>query len=279
MINWLHTFHPQPILFAFGPFQIYWYGFFMVLGILTALGVSFRLAKYYKVTPETLFDLSFWLIINGLIGARIYDVFLQLSYYLHNPLAVLKIWQGGLAIHGALIAGLLTVFFFAKKRKLSIWRLTALVVTGLALAQAIGRWGNYFNQELFGLPTNQLWGIPIDFISRPWSYLSYAFFHPTFLYESLGCFFIFLLLLGSNLYLIEKKRLNNYYFVWMTALYMLLYSVLRFSLEFIRLDDTPIFLGFRWPQIVSLTFILVSLGFLIYNPHAQAKNNSENNQF
>ncbi len=273
MINWLHTFHPQPTLLAFGPLHIYWYGFFMVLGILAALGISFKLAKYYKIAPGILFDLSFWLIINGLIGARLYDVFLQFSYYLHNPSAILKIWQGGLAIHGAIIAGLITVFIFTKKRKLSFWKLTALVVPGLALAQAIGRWGNYFNQELFGVPTNRAWGIPIDFINRPWSYLTNDFFQPTFLYESLGCLLIFLLLSGFNLYLIKKDQLNDYYFIWTTALYMLLYSVLRFSLEFIRLDNTPLFLNLRWPQVISLILILASFSFLIYNPHAKTKSN------
>jgi len=271
MINWLHTFHPQPILFSFNFIHIYWYGFFIVLGIITALGLSFKLAKYYKVDSDSLFDLSFWLIINGLIGARIYDIFLQLPYYINTPLAVFKIWQGGLAIHGAIIASLITIYFFAKKRKISPWRLISLVVPGLALAQAIGRFGNYFNQELFGLPTSLPWGIPIDLANRPWDYLGSSYFQPTFLYESLGCLLIFLLLTGLNLILIKRNNLNNYYFVLMASLYMVLYSILRFALEFIRIDFSPIFLGLRWPQIISLAFILISLGFLIFNPHAKTK--------
>jgi len=271
MITWLHNFHPQAVLLAFGPFNIYWYGLFMVLGIVCALGMSFKLAKYYEVKADTLFDLSFWLIIFGIAGARIYDIFLQIPYYLNNPLAIFKVWQGGLAIHGAIIAGLITVYFFTKKNKLSPWRLIALIVPGLALGQAIGRWGNYFNQEIFGLPTSLPWGIPIDLINRPWAYISSDYFQPTFLYESIGCFLIFLLLLGINFYLIKLKKLNNHNFVWMVSLYMLLYSILRFGLEFIRIDDAPIVLGLRWPQVISLALIVASISLIIFNPHAKTK--------
>jgi phosphatidylglycerol:prolipoprotein diacylglycerol transferase len=243
----------------------------MVLGIASALAISFRLNKYYKIGSDTLFDLFFWLIINGLIGARLYDVFLNLPYYLDKPLSVLKIWQGGLAIHGAIIAGLFTAYFFARQRKLSFWSLAALTTPGLALAQAIGRWGNYFNQELFGLPTNKPWGIPINLDNRPWLYITNNFFQPTFLYESLGCLLIFIILISANFYLIRKNKLNNYYFVLLTALYMVLYSILRFSLEFIRIDDAPTMLSLRWPQIMSLAIILFSLFFIIFNPHAKTK--------
>jgi phosphatidylglycerol:prolipoprotein diacylglycerol transferase len=269
MINWLHTFHPQSIIFSYGFISIHWYGLFIVLGILVALGISLKLAKYYKISSDTLFDLVFWLIINGLIGARIYDDLLQLPYYLNHPLDSIKIWQGGLAIHGAIIAGLITIYFFAKKRKISFWAFTSLLVPGLALAQAIGRWGNYFNQEIFGLPTDKPWGIPINLLNRPLNYISSSFFQPTFLYESFGCLLIFLILISTTIFLIKKKRLKEYYFIWVTALYMLLYSILRFGLEFIRLDETPTFLSLRWPQLISLVIILISILILIFNPHAK----------
>ena len=274
MINFLHTFHPQAILLSFGSIHIYWYGLFMVAGIIAALGVSAKLARYYKIDINTLFDLSFWLIINGLLGARIYDVFLNLPYYINYPLNIFKVWQGGLAIHGAIIAGLITVYFFAKKRKISVWSLTALVTPGLALGQAIGRWGNYFNQELFGQPTAKPWGIPIDLVNRPVDYVTNTFFHPTFLYESLGCLLIFTILISANYLLIKRKKLNKYYFVLLTALYMILYSILRLRLEFIKVDTTPIFLGLRWPQVISLAIILISIILLIFNYHAKKENNS-----
>ncbi len=271
MFNFLHTFQPQSVLISFGPITIYWYGFFIVLGILAAVLVAYKLAKYYQIKRDLIFDLSFWLVIGGLIGARIYDVFLFLPYYLKNPIDALKIWQGGLAIHGGIIAGVIIIWFFARKKKINFWKLTALIIPGLALAQTIGRWGNYFNQELFGLPTSLSWGIPINIINRPLEYISTEFFHPTFLYESLGNLLIFLILIIINIYFIKKKRLTNHFFVWITALYMILYSILRFSLEFIRLDETPYFLFLRWPQIISLILITIAILLLIFNPHAKKK--------
>ena len=275
MINWLHTFHPQAILLSLDPIHIYWYGLFMILGILAALFISLKLARYYKIEKEKIFDLSFWLIIIGLLGARIYDVFLNFSYYLKYPLDVFKIWQGGLAIHGAIIAGLLVIYLFSKKQKTSFWTFTSIIVPGLVLGQAIGRFGNYFNQELFGLPTTKPWGIPIDLINRPADYITDIFFHPTFLYESLGCLLIFIILISAN-YLIIKKRdiANRYYQILLTVLYMILYSILRFCLEFIKVDATPMFLNLRWPQIISLAIIFVSIIFLIFNYHAKKEKNS-----
>ncbi|MFA5770997.1 MAG: prolipoprotein diacylglyceryl transferase [Patescibacteria group bacterium] len=264
MINLLHTYLPEPILFSFGPLSIHWYGLFIVIGIIAALLVSFRLGKkYYHITRDEIFDLSFWLIIWGIIGARIYDVFLQLPYYINHPAQVLEIWKGGLAIHGAIIAGLIVIYYFSKKRKIEFFKLTALLVPGLALGQAIGRFGNYFNQELFGLPTNLPWGIPISIFNRPADYITYQYFQPTFLYESLGCFLIFLLLYNANRLLEGYKTLNKSFYVWSTVAYMVLYSLLRFSLEFIRVDYAPILFGLRLPQVMSLVIIFISILVLI----------------
>lgn len=271
MITFLHTFQPQAVLFSYGIFKIYWYGLFVVLGIIAAMAVSFVLARYYKISADTIFDLSFWLIIGGLAGGRIYDIFLQLPFYETHPLQTLEIWKGGLAIHGAIISGLLIIYIYSKKKKLSFWQLAAILVPGLALAQAIGRWGNYFNQELFGLPTALPWGIPIDLINRPLSYLSNIYFHPTFLYESLGCLLISIVLITFNVYLIKNNKLSNYFQIWSLAIYMILYSLLRFFLEFIRLDETPSFIGLRWPQFISLVMILLAISLLIYNSHAKNK--------
>jgi len=270
MINFLHTFRPQPELFSVGPLTIYWYGFFIVLGILGALILSLKLAKKNGVEKETIFDLSFWLIIWGIIGARIYDVFLELPYYLQHPWQILKIWQGGLAIHGAIIAGILVIIYFTKKHKLSFWKLSALLVPGLALGQALGRFGNYFNQELFGLPTKLPWGIPIDLLHRPAEYIAQPYFHPTFLYESIGSILIFLILV----WITTNKRLKqkNSQYILVTLSYMILYSILRFGLEFIRIDKTPLCFGLRFPQIISLIVIAISLIILIYQVHVRNKN-------
>jgi len=270
MFNFLHTFNPQPIFISFGPISIYWYGLFIVLGIIAALAVSFYLAKYYKISNNTIFDLSFWLIIGGIIGSRIYDIFLELPYYTSHPIQALKIWQGGLAIHGAIIAGLIIIYFFTRRNKLNFWQLVSLFAPGLALAQASGRWGNYFNQELFGLPTAKPWGIPIDLLNRPLEYLTNQYFQPTFLYESLGCLLIFIILFSLNIYFIRKGGLTNRIYIWLVALYMILYSILRFLLEFVRIDFTPYLFSLRWPQIISLIIIIFSI-LIIANDYGQTK--------
>ncbi len=272
MFNLLHNFEPQPILVSLGLVNIYWYGLFMVLGILAAIAVSCRLAKRFGIASQELFDLAFWLIIFGLIGARLYDVCLELPYYLAHPGQILAIWRGGLAIHGAVIAGLATILAFSWKHRIGFWRLTASVVPGLALAQAIGRWGNYFNQELFGLPTEKPWGIFINPMNRPADYAPYQYFQPTFLYESLGDLLIFIILLLAISYASKKDKLNSHFFALLTALYMILYSILRFFLEYIRLDRTPACFGLRWPQIISLAIIIISSLIIIFHSHAWKKN-------
>jgi len=277
MFNFLHTFRPEPILISIGPVDIHWYGLFVLLGALAAVFVAVKLAPYYNVDKDTVFDLAFWLVIGGIVGARIYDVFLEFPYYLNNPSDVFKIWQGGLAIHGGIIAGTIIIWIFAKKRaraklgsaRENFWLLAALLAPGLALAQAIGRWGNYFNQELFGLPTNLPWGIPIDIINRPAEYVNSAFFHPTFLYESLGNLIIFIILTFIHIWIIKQTRITNYElritnFTLIVICYLMLYSALRFSLEFVRIDTTPELFGLRFPQIVSLLIVFAALALFFF---------------
>lgn len=273
MITFLHTFRPSPIALSIGnTINIHWYGLLIVIGMIIALLLSLYLAKKHKINRETIFDLSFWLIIGGLLGARLYDVFLELPYYLNHPLQIFQIWKGGLAIHGAIISGLIITYFYTKNKKINFWKLTAIFMPGLIFAQAIGRWGNYFNQEIFGLPTNLPWGIPIDLINRPINYSSFQYFHPVFLYESIGCLIIgcFLLLLN---HCIIKRDLdqNNLFYILTISFYLGGYSVLRFFLEFIRLDKTPVFLGFRWPQVISLTICLICIFLIFTYRHANNK--------
>jgi phosphatidylglycerol:prolipoprotein diacylglycerol transferase len=273
MFKFLHSFEPSPVLISFGLIKIHWYGFFIVLAIILALLTSLSLAKKYKINRDDLFDLSFYLIIFGIIGARIYDGFLEWEYYSKNPLDILKIWQGGLAIHGGILAGFIVLYFFVKKKKIrglsgqNFWddffSLSFIIVPGLALAQAIGRWGNYFNQELFGRPTKLAWGIPINILNRPVEYIFNDFFHPTFLYESLGSIFIFIVLICLHFYFFKKNKINFRTKLLISVTYLILYSVLRFFLEFIRIDFAPVFLGLRFPQVMSLLIIILSF-FLIF---------------
>ena len=265
MFNLLHNFNPDPLLFSIGFLKIYWYGFFIVLAFFTAFLVVLFLAKKYNIDKKIIIDLVFYLFIFGIIGARVYDIFLEWRYYLNNPIDIFKIWEGGLAIHGAILAGIIVVIIFVKKYKVinkketknNFFRIASIIVPALALGQAIGRWGNYFNQELFGLPTSSFLGIFIDPTNRPIEYFSYSYFHPTFFYESLACFIIFIILMIYHFVIIKKNKISFKNDFIIVALYFILYSILRFCLEFIRIDFAPVFLGLRWPQIMSLILILV----------------------
>ncbi len=262
-LNFLHYFEPNSILFSLGPMVVYWYGFFVVLGLLLGIIITLKLAKLHKIEEEKILDMSFWLIIFSLLGARIYHVLLELPYYLSNPIQIPMIWNGGIAIHGALIAGVITIYYYSKKIGISFLKVTAIIAPGLALGQAVGRWGNYFNQELFGKPTDLPWGIPISSPHIPAEYLGNTYFHPTFFYESIGSLLIFLFLIFLNYLIIKKNKLR---LEFIPFLYLMLYSILRFATEVIRIDKTPELLGLRLPQIVSLIIIILSiLGLYLYN--------------
>ncbi len=271
MINFLHTFTPTAVLAAWGPVTIYWYGLLMAVAMLAAIIAASRLGRWYHLKSEVIMDLSFWLIVGGVIGARLYYIGLEWDYFSGNLGDLVKIWQGGLAIHGGIIAGLLVLWLFARLRKINFWLLASVVVPALALGQAIGRWGNYFNQELFGLPTGAPWGIPIATINRPAAYLQNSFFHPTFLYESIGTLLLFgFLILAHYLAVKENKNLTlNQRAI--TFAYLIFYSVLRFVLEEFRVDATPMVGPWRWPQVVSAVLALVSLAILIYSAFQQKK--------
>lgn len=258
-LNFLHYFIPSPIFISFGPFTVYYYGLFIVLGMMLGIILTLRLAKYHQISEEKIIDLSFWLIIFSIIGARIYHVILQFSYYKDHLLEIPMIWQGGIAIHGAIFAGILVIWHFSRKNNISFLKITSIIVPSLALAQIIGRWGNYFNQELFGRPTNLPWGIPISTMRLPEEYIGTTYFHPTFLYESLGNFLIFLILIYLNYLILKFKKIKLEY---LTFIYLILYSLLRFFTEFIRIDITPEIFGLRLPQLVSIIIILISSYFL-----------------
>ena len=180
---------------------------------------------------------------------------------------IFKIWEGGLAIHGAMIAGFLVIYFYGKKKKINPWLLADLVVVALALAMAIGRWGNYFNQELFGRPTALPWGILILAENRPPEFMTDNFFHPTFLYESLGNLLIFLILFSWHKIRLTKNKNNPDKIQGLgniALVYFILYSIERFLLEFLRLDFSPYFLGMRWAQFFSLLIVFICLMIIIY---------------
>lgn len=258
---WLHNFTPKPIAFSLGSLDIYWYGIILASSMVLAIIVFWYLGKKNNLSSDNILDLSTWLIIGGIIGARLYDVVLELPYYLNHPFDIFKIWQGGLAIHGALLGGLIILLIFVKIKKINFWHLVYPLLPALAFGQAIGRFGNWFNQELFGSPTSLPFGIPIDFIKRPAGYENYDYFHPTFLYES-----IFMLIIGGLLFsLVKNKKFNGRIIL---GIYLLSYGLIRFVLEFIKIDITPIIFNLRWPQIISLIMIIFWFYFFLNKKEA-----------
>lgn len=262
MINLLHNWQPPSIIFNFGPLTFNWYGLIVGVGILLGYLLILKLANYFNLKKKDLNDLALWLILVGIAGARIYEIFLDWAYYSQNPGQILKIWEGGLAIHGAILFGLIFLYFFTKHRSINFWKLTGVIAPGLALGQAIGRFGNWFNQELFGLPTDLPWGIPISLNYRPWQFIDYQYFHPTFLYESLGNLIILAILLIIIFQLKNVLSGPNLGKLLLGA-YLLLYSSLRFLNEFIRLDSTPEIFGLRWPQVLSLLLAIIAIFLII----------------
>jgi len=267
MVNFLHTYSPQPILLKLGPITIYWYGFLIVSGAILGLLVILKLIKYYNIKSDTIFDLSFWLAIFCLLGGRVYYILYAHEYFFakNNFLNIFKIWQGGLAIHGVIIGGLLTLLVYSYKKRLSFWLLADIFAVLLSCAQIVGRWGNYFNQEIFGKPTDLPWGIPINVVNRPVNYLNFEYFHPTFLYESLLSILIFGILIFLHWRRIKKMqnsklKIKNYGNVFL--IYLILYSLVRFFMEFLRVDFSPLIFSIRWAQVFSIFIIVLSLAAL-----------------
>ena len=248
---------PGPMLFEWGSIAVRWYGFLIASAVLIGVTLSQYLAKRRQVDPDLLADLAIWLVISAIPAARIYYVVFQWPQYQNNPGDILAVWKGGIAIHGAILGGAIAALIFAKLKKVSIWQLADLVVPSLALGQAIGRWGNFFNSEAFGRPTDLPWKLYIPLANRPLDYANFEYFHPTFLYESLWNLLVFSLLLFI---FFRSLKLNSPIKIGtLTLFYLIAYSIGRFFVEGLRTDS--LMAGqLRTAQIVSL--ILISLGTL-----------------
>ncbi|MEM8777585.1 MAG: prolipoprotein diacylglyceryl transferase [Cyanobacteria bacterium P01_G01_bin.49] len=246
---------PGPILLEVGPLAIRWYGFLIASAVLIGATLSQRLAKSRQVNPDLVGDLVIWLILGAIPCARLYYVIFQWQEYVQRPEDIVAIWRGGIAIHGAIIGGTLAALIFARLNKVSIWQLADLVVPSLALGQAIGRWGNFFNSEAFGAPTNLPWKLFIPLESRPVEYMAYEYFHPTFLYESLWNFAVFILLLC--LFFWGLKHPTRFKLGTLSLIYLIAYSCGRIWIEGLRTDS--LMLGpLRVAQVISL--VMIGLG-------------------
>jgi phosphatidylglycerol---prolipoprotein diacylglyceryl transferase len=235
----------SPIIFETGPFALRWYGLLMLMAILAAATVASRYVARQGEDPDNLWDMLFWILIPGFIGARLYYVFIQsprgpegLGYYLANPGKILQIWGGGIHIFGGFIFGAIALFIFSRIRQLNPLPYLDGIALGLPLAQAIGRWGNFINQELYGPPTTLPWGLRIDAQHRipPYNNLAQypdaTRFHPLFLYESLWNLVGF-----AVLFWISRKFEHSLKPGDLALGYLIWYPLGRFFIEFLRTDS------------------------------------------
>lgn len=246
---------PDPIAFVIGSLEIRWYGVLIAIALLIGIVVAYFLAKYRGEKADEVINFAPFAVIFGVIGSRLLHVIVNWSYYSNNLSYIVAFRKGGLAIQGVMLGGLLALYVFCRIRKLDFWKWADIITPALLLGQAIGRWGNYFNQEAFGLPTSLPWGIYIDPINRPVSYSNAEYFHPTFLYESIANLILFvLLLLILRLYNKKPDRFPN---GLVLATYLGVYAVYRSVIEYYRVDSSYV-MGIKVVYILDiLTVILV----------------------
>jgi len=251
------------IAFFLGSWPVYWYGIIMGLAMVAGLTLILKLSDSKNIiSAEHLWELLLWVIISGIVGARLLFVILKWSDYAGDLSSIFNIHEGGLSIHGAVLGGLIALLIYARRRRGYFWHYADLLVPGVALGQAIGRFGNFFNQEAFGGPTDLPWKMFVAPQSRPIGFEGEVFFHPTFLYESIGLVLIVALLV----FIYQRSKFSG-----QTALtYLGIYSVLRFVIEYFRIDAD------KWGMLTVAqwaSIVIIVVAIWLYRPNfLQQKN-------
>ncbi len=256
-------FNPNNVAFKLFGKSIYWYGILMAIAIILAVVLCYREAKRKKISENDLLNLCLIVIPCGIVGARLYYVLFNLDVYLSNPVSMLYIWEGGLAIYGAVIFGLVGAFIYTRAKKIRFLRVADMIAPGLVLAQAIGRWGNFFNQEAFGLPVSNpelLWfpmTVRIDGLHYFDGVLCDNPYHlATFFYESIWCLLVFIFLWSMR----KRFKHDGDAILW----YALLYGLERAFVEQLRGDSLWLVPGtIRVSQLVSAIMVVAVLVFFI----------------
>ncbi len=249
----------NPEIFRIGDFSIRWYSVLILVGIIIGFILAEREGKKFNLPKDFIFNLGFWVVIFGVIGARLYYVIFNFGMYKDNLIDIFKVWNGGLAIHGGIIAGLITLIIYCHINKVNFLRVADIVVPSLILAQAIGRWGNFFNGEAHGPVTTlaNLENLHIPSFIIDGMNIDGIYYHPTFLYESLWC------ILGFILIIIIRKYYKYLKSGQLTCFYMMWYSIGRFLIESLRTDS--LMLGdFKVAQLVSLLMFILGFIFFVY---------------
>lgn len=243
----------DPIALTWGDLTIHWYGVTMALGILISSLIAIRVVRprLTNISEDQLLSAFIWIIAGGLIGARLLFVLLKWPLYANDPISILYISEGGLSLHGGLLGGLIATLIYSAKEKLNWKNLTDVAVVALPVGQAIGRFGNFFNQEAYGGPTNLPWKMFVSPALRPEQYQSTSFFHPTFLYEAILLMILYIIL---RVRLIHHPKAGQ-----LTAIYLGGYSIIRFATEFFRIDSD--YLGklsiAQWASLAILVWSII----------------------
>lgn len=247
----------NPIAFSIGNIEIRWYSILILIGAFLAYFIIQKEAKRFKIDTDFVFNLFFYTLVFGIIGARLYYVLFNWNLYAADIPSIFEFWNGGLAIHGGIIAGLITIFIYTKKHNIRLLKILDIIVPGLILAQSIGRWGNFFNSEAHGAATTIL-NLQEKFIPKfiiNGMNIGGIYYEPTFYYESLWCFLGFIILL----FIRRNKKIKVGF---LSALYLIWYGIGRFVIESMRTDS--LMLGaFKVAQIVSFIMIIIGIVLII----------------
>jgi prolipoprotein diacylglyceryl transferase len=248
----------DPFVIQIGRFDVRWYGMLLAIGVLLAGWIAQHEFKRRGIDPELAYPIAVWVVPCGLVGARLYHVVTDWHRFSGHLLRLPEIWTGGLGIYGAVLGGAIGAAIAGWRLGFPLWTMLDCIAPGVAAAQAVGRFGNYFNQELFGGPTSLPWGLEISPANRPNGYEQYSTFHPTFLYESIWNFLTFAVLLY-----VAHRSWRRYAGGAFFALYLTLYSFGRFWVEGLRIDQAHQYGPLRLNQIVAaVVFVVAGLAFL-----------------
>ncbi|HDC6501147.1 TPA: prolipoprotein diacylglyceryl transferase [Staphylococcus aureus] len=247
----------DPVAFNLGPLSVRWYGIIIAVGILLGYFVAQRALVKAGLHKDTLVDIIFYSALFGFIAARIYFVIFQWPYYAENPSEIIKIWHGGIAIHGGLIGGFIAGVIVCKVKNLNLFQIGDIVAPSIILAQGIGRWGNFMNHEAHGGSVSRAFleqlHLPNFIIEN--MYINGQYYHPTFLYESIWDVAGFIILVNIRKHL----KLGETFFLYLTW-----YSIGRFFIEGLRTDSLMLTSNIRVAQLVSILLILISISLIVY---------------
>lgn len=248
----------KPII-DLGIIEVHWYSILIFIAILIGSNLAIKEAKKHGYEEDFIVNLLFLGVIIGIIGARIYYVIFNFDYYKDNLIEIFKVWNGGLAIHGGIIFGLITVAIICYKKKINLLKILDYLVVGLIIAQAIGRWGNFFNGEAHGAITtlSYLESMHLPQFIIDGMYINGNYYIPTFLYESIWCLIGFIIML-----IIRRRKFMKV--GYLTSFYLVWYGIERFFVEGMR-TDSLIFFSLRVAQIVSILMVIIGIGLFIYS--------------